>query len=101
MKLSILVFSLAVALTGNMLAQITPAPQSNAAPVSYASVTEVSGVLTPLNQASQTLTDDLGKLRVERWKADADTKRQSLANVESLQRNLPRDLPAMVASCKS
>ncbi len=97
MKLSLLVFSLASALASIVLAQTAAVPQSSGAPVSYASVTEVSGVLAQLNQASQTLTDDLGKLRVERWKADGDTKRQSLANLESLQRNLQNALPAMTS----
>jgi hypothetical protein len=101
MKLSPLVFSIVVALAATALAQSDAAPQSNAAAVSYASVTEVSGVLAQLNQASQTLTDDLGKLRVEKWKADGDTKRQSLANLESLQRNLQNALPAMVSQLNS
>jgi hypothetical protein len=72
------------------------AAQTAPAPVSYASVSEVSAVLAQLNQASQTLTADLTKVRIEKWKADGDTKRQSLANVESIQRNLQNALPAMV-----
>jgi len=81
----------------NATAQITVIPQSNSAPVSYASMTEVSGLLTELNQASETITGDLAKVRVEKWKADGDTKRQSLANLESIRRNLQTALPGMVS----
>jgi len=81
----------------NATAQITVVPQSNSAPVSYASMTEVNGILTELNQASETITGDLAKVRVEKWKADGDTKRQSLANLESIRRNLQTALPGMVS----
>jgi hypothetical protein len=103
MKFSRLWFALIV-LVGSACGQdtsaaqsIQPAGQVTPAPVSYASVSEVNSVLAQLNQASQTLTADLGKVRIERWKADGDTKRQSLANVDSVQRNLQNALPAMVS----
>jgi hypothetical protein len=86
-------------------APVTLAPASTApvssAPVSYASVAEVNNVLSELNQASQTITGDLGKLRVEKWKTDGDTKRQSITNVESIQRNLQTALPGMVSQLSS
>ncbi len=94
MKLNFFLLSLAVAL-GVAQAQ-TGAPSQGGA-VSYASMTEVSGVLGQLNQASQALNADLGKVRVEKWKTDGDSKRQSQANVESLQRNLQSALPGMVS----
>ena len=97
MKLSPLVLSLILALAGVAHAQENLVAQTGSAPVSYASMTEVSGVLGQLNQASQTLSADLEKVRVEKWKADGDTKRQSLANVESIQRNLQSALPGMVS----
>jgi len=84
-------------LIASATAQITVVPSSGSAPVSYASMTEVNTVLAELNQASQALTGDLGKLRVEKWKADGDTKRQALTNVESIQRNLETALPGMVS----
>jgi hypothetical protein len=101
MKLSPLVFSLVAALAAATPAQNVATRQAGSEPVSYASMAEVGGVLAQLNQASQTLTDDLGKVRVEKWKTDGDTKRQSLANVESLQRNLQSALPAMVTELRS
>jgi hypothetical protein len=86
-----------ILLVATAAAQITVVPSSGSAPVSYASMTELNTVLTELNQASQALTGDLGKLRVEKWKADGDTKRQALTNVESIQRNLETALPGMVS----
>jgi hypothetical protein len=96
-----------ILLIANAAAQVTLVPSSNAsasnapanngAPVSYASMTEVNGVLSELNQASETITADLNKVRVEKWKADGETKRQSLANVESIRRNLQTALPGMVS----
>jgi hypothetical protein len=89
--------AITVFLIATATAQITVVPSSGSAPVSYASMTEVNTVLSELNQASQTITGDLGKLRVEKWKTDGDTKRQSLTNVESIQRNLQTALPGMVS----
>lgn len=76
---------------------VASAAAPDSAPVSYASMTEVSAVVTELNQASQTLNGDLGKIRVEKWKTDGDSKRQSAANIESIQRNLQTALPGMVS----
>ena len=101
MRLPPFVFSLAVALAGTSFAQNAATPQTGSAPVSYASMSEVGGVLAQLNQASQVLTGDLGKVRVEKWKTDSDSKRQSLANLESLQHNLQSALPAMVSELSS
>ena len=74
---------------------------SKQAPVAYASVSELNGILTPLQQTSQSMQSDLGKLRIEKWKTDSGTKRQTLANVESIQRNLQSDLPEIVTQLRS
>ena len=77
-------------------------------PVSYASVTQLNGLLAQLEATSKTTQADLVKLRIERWKTDAASKKQALGNVDSIQRNLqercrrcigqlrtaPEDLPA-------
>jgi len=96
MKLT-LFCTLLVALT---FASLSPAQESDSpasAPVSYASMADVNAVLAQLNEASQALSADLTKLRVEKWRADGDSKRQSAANVESIQRNLQNALPGMVS----
>ena len=62
-----------------------PAPQG---PVSYSSVNQLNGLLSQLEQASQAAQVDLAKLRVDKWKIDSGSKRQTQGNVESVQRNL-------------
>lgn len=70
-------------------------------PVSYASVTQLNGLLGQLEAASKTTQVDLGKLRIERWKADGSYKKQSLSNVDSIQRNLQGALPEMMAQLRA
>jgi len=66
-------------------------------PVAYTSVSELNGILKQLQQTAQSMQADLGKTRIEKWKTDAATKRQTLANVESIQRNLQSALPEIIA----
>ncbi len=89
------------------LAQSGPAPtaapansQSNQ-PVSYASVTQLNGLLAQLEASSKNTQADLVKLRIERWKTDNAPKKQNLANVDSIQRNLQGALPEMIAQLRA
>lgn len=65
-------------------------------PVAYASVSELNGIVTPLQQTAKNMLADLSKTRIEKWKTDASTKQQTLANVESIQRNLQSALPEIL-----
>src|SRR5450631_903503 len=65
-------------------------------PVAYSSVNELNGILAQLQQTSQSIQADLGKTRIEKWKTDASTKQQTLANVQSIQRNLQSALPEII-----
>jgi len=49
-----------------------------------------------MRQTSQNIDADLGKLRIEKWKADSGTKRDVLGNVESVRRNLQSALPELI-----
>jgi hypothetical protein len=69
--------------------------------VSYASVTQVNGLLSQLEAAAKNTQEDLVKMRVERWKTDGSYKKQSLANVNSIQRNLQGALPEMITQVRS
>jgi len=82
-------------------AQAPPLNPSSAAPVPYASVSELNLLLSDLQQASQTIQADLTKLRIEKWKTDANTKRGTAADVESIQRNLQMALPEIVGQLKN
>ncbi len=70
-------------------------------PVSYSSVTQLNDLLSDLQQALQTTQLDLAKLRIEKWKTDGGTKRQSDADVESIQRNLQSALPEIVGQLRN
>jgi hypothetical protein len=75
-----------------------PVPQG---PVSYSSVTQLNGMLSQLEQASQATQVDLAKLRIEKWKVDSESKRQTQGNVESVQRNLQTALPEMISELRA
>jgi chromosome segregation ATPase len=80
------------------LANAQATSQSAAAqpPVAYASVNELNNILGQLKQAAQNIQTDLGKARIEKWKTDSTTKRQTQGNVDSIQRNLESALPELV-----
>jgi hypothetical protein len=78
-----------------------PAAAPQGGPVSYASVTQLNGLLAQLETAEKTTQADLAKLRIERWKTDSSTKKQMLGDVESVQRNLQNALPEMIAQLRN
>ncbi len=84
------------------VAQMDPSSQPTVAPpVSYAAVNQVTQMVSQLEQSSRSIQDDLSKMKVDRWKADGNTKRQTQANVESIQRNLQSALPEMLGQLRS
>lgn len=89
------------------LAQAGPSPVASPAngqggsPVSYASVTQLNGMLGQLEDASKKTQNDLQKLRIEKWKTDGSYKKQALGNVDSIQRNLQGALPEIIAQLRS
>jgi len=90
--------SLSIAVSAPLVAFNQPAPQG---PVSYSSVTQLNGMLSQLEQASQATQVDLAKLRIEKWKVDSESKRQTQGNVESVQRNLQTALPEMISELRA
>src|SRR5277367_208238 len=90
------------------LAQIThaqsaagaPAPAAQP-PVAYASVSELNGILTNLQQTAKNIQSDLVNMRIEKWKTNNSTKQQTLGNVDSIQRNLQSALPEIIAGLNS
>ena len=84
--------------SGFAASQITPV---NPAPVPYASVSELNGLLASLEQASQTTQTDLGRLRVEKWKMDSGYKKETLGNVDSVKRNLQSALPEIMTQLRN
>jgi hypothetical protein len=78
-----------------------PANGTQGAPVSYASVTQLNGMLAQLEETSKSTQADLVKLRIEHWKADNSYKKQALGNVDSIQRNLQSALPEIIAQLRA
>ena len=78
-----------------------PANMQSDQPVSYASVTQLNGLLEQLEASSKNTQADLVKLRIERWKTDNATKKQNLANVDSIQRNLQGALPEIITQLRA
>ncbi len=70
-------------------------------PVSYASVTQLNGLLGQLETTSKATQADLVKLRIEHWKTDNTYKKQALGNVDSIQRNLQGALPEMISQLRA
>ncbi len=104
-NLALIFFSWIVVLAGSALAPSTIFAQQSSAPagaapppVAYASVNELNTILGQLKQTATAMQADLEKTRVERWKTDASTKRQSQANVDSILRNLKSALPETIAA---
>jgi hypothetical protein len=85
-------------LAGTSLAQ---APATAPAPVSYTSITELNQLIGNLQQASQNTQDDLSRLRIDKWKTDSGTKRQTENDTQSLLRNLQNALPTIVGELKN
>ena len=89
---------LCLAVSAQVISSNQPALQG---PVSYSSVNQLNGLLSQLEQASQATQVDLAKLRVDKWKIDSGTKRQTEGNVDSVQRNLQAALPEMIAELRA
>jgi hypothetical protein len=89
------------ALGSHVLSQSSAAPSTQGSAVSYASVTQLNGLLAQLEASSKAAQDDLAKLRVEKWKTDGSTKKQVLAHLESVQRNLQGALPEIIAGLRA
>lgn len=71
------------------------------APVSYASVSQLNGLLTQLETTSKAAQADLTNLRIDRWKTDAASKKQALGNVDSIERNLQNALPEIIGKLRA
>jgi hypothetical protein len=85
--------------TQGSVASAASPPQGAA--VSYASVSQLNGLLAQLEAASKATQADLMKLRIERWKTDGSSKKQALGNVDSIQRNLQNALPEMLGQLRN
>src|SRR5215467_12847371 len=100
--LAFFIFSFSMAMALGQSGPSAPAPANGqGSPVSYASVTQLNGMLQQLEGTSKDTQADLVKLRIEKWKTDGSYKRQALGNVDSIQRNLQGALPEIIAQLRA
>ena len=98
---------LTLTLVAGCLLSISPAvvfaqaPANAASPVSYTSISELNQIIANLQSASQTTQQDLSHLRIEKWKTDGNTKKQTQSDAESIMRNLQNALPSILADLKN
>jgi hypothetical protein len=100
---ALIVFLLCAEYGANAQAQPQPQP---AAPqrmqtASPAPAANVNSILAAVQQATNAASVDIGKLRVERWKTDADQKQQLQHIGDSLQKSIANAIPALVADVQS
>src|SRR5262249_3660620 len=80
--------------TANALPQT--AIQQNAPQQSPPPGVDPTPIVTHLEQETQAINQDLGRLHIDKWKTDSGTKRQAESNALSIQRNLNDALPGII-----
>ena len=97
-----LVLLLILAVSFSCLAQLqSPAPVGNTAPPAATNAPDVTGLLNKIEQETKGLDADVGKLRIEKWKADSASKYQATESAASIQRNISNALPGLIADVRS
>src|SRR4051794_21501404 len=96
-----LIVVLALALTSRLSAYAqTMQPMSSGQSLPQGSAANLQGMLVQIDQSAQQAALDIAKLRIEKWKADGNSKQQAQGNAESLQRNLTNALPGMTSAVR-
>lgn len=80
-------------------AQATP---QTAQPTANTAAVDVSlgNTLSQLENVMQQANMSLGKMRIDKWKTDGDTKKQAQGSAELIQRNLTATLPEMIGQIR-
>jgi len=101
--LAITVCLLSAALWGQV--STTPSTQSppgaNAAASGGTSTAAVLPELDQLQSIASQAALAIGHMRIEKWKADGQSKQQAQANADSIQRNLTSALPGMIDAVRA
>ena len=64
-------------------------------------MTSILPQLDQLQSAAAQANAALAYMRIEKWKADANSKQQAQSNADSIQRNLTQALPALIGAVRS
>ena len=90
-----------MAVVGALAQTPVPSNPQNTSPQSTPVGGDPSQVLSRLERESQAINQDLGRLRIDKWKADSPTKRQAENNALSIQRNLNDALPGIIQQVRA
>ena len=66
-----------------------------------ASDSSVSDLLARLKATAEKTDSDLQRLKIDKWKADSDSKKQAQAGAESIHRNLATAVPELMQSLQA
>lgn len=81
--------------------QYPPAQSTSSAATPAPAATPSDPLLGPLEQASLATLQDLGALRIDRWKTDGQSKETLQQQSTALQRNLAAALPELVKQVRA
>lgn len=103
MKFALVLACLSLA---SLTAQTAPPPNPAGAPAANSpvgsfSMTAVLPDLDRLQAAASQAAVDIGHMRIEKWKADGESKRQAQSNADSVQRNLTSALPGLIEAVRA
>jgi hypothetical protein len=76
-------------------------PQAPAPKPAPAATPSLDAIMLEIQQASQAANLDLGRLRIDRWKTDANQKTQFQQIADSLRKNLTYAVPDLLAEVRS
>jgi hypothetical protein len=96
-----LVLTLAVSSVALAQSSYPPASQQSAAVSAPANSADLGMLLSKIEQETLGLNTDVGKLRIEKWKADSASKYQATENAASIQRSITSALPGLIAAVRS
>ncbi len=95
-------------LVAQLVAQTVSAPATNSSAaaatsssVGSTSMTSILPDLDRLQAAASQSAIDMGHIRIEKWRADGDAKRQAQSDADSVQRNLTSALPGLIEAVRS
>src|SRR5271157_4122394 len=84
-------------------APVPPPATASEAPASdtSTSTSTITSDLDRLQAAASQVAADIGRLRIEKWKANGDAKNAAQADASSVQRNLTLALPGLIDAVRS
>ena len=77
-----------------------PAPQTTTARTQSAPAANANSILAELQRVTIAANGDIGRLRIEKWKADSGQRQQMQQVADSLQRNLTTAVPGLISDAQ-